>query len=209
MIASLSGCRPVDGDGDIDRQANLIGKPSACREVGPAVLFNTKPFSWLRLMLPRLRLGGGGDGVEAFACVFDSFNSVEAGRWGSAFLANQRLSDDDRIAKQTLTFCFYACLATKPVSTFVGHALKEWSARLNPPALEIQVNWAASSGIWSPVFPRFSISCLDECGVQVGCVASLRRRATNDATLCPAIEVHGSTPPFRGCTLTTDRKPTR
>ena len=37
-------------------------------------------------------------------------------------LANQSLSGDDRIAGQTLTFCFCACLATKPVSTFVGHA---------------------------------------------------------------------------------------
>ena len=35
-----------------------------------------------------------------------------------------RLSGDDRIAIQTLTFCFSACLATKPVSTFVGQAHK-------------------------------------------------------------------------------------
>ena len=33
------------------------------------------------------------------------------------------LSDDDRLARQTLTLGFSACLATKPASTFVGHAL--------------------------------------------------------------------------------------
>ena len=32
-------------------------------------------------------------------------------------------SGADRIARQTLTFGFCACLATKPVPTFVGHAL--------------------------------------------------------------------------------------
>ena len=33
------------------------------------------------------------------------------------------LSDDDSLARQTLTLGFSACPATKPASTFVGHAL--------------------------------------------------------------------------------------
>ena len=41
------------------------------------------------------------------------------------------LSDDARIARQSLTLCFFACLATKPVSTFVGHALSEHARRLD------------------------------------------------------------------------------
>ena len=43
----------------------------------------------------------------------------ETGQNDNVRAKRQSLSGDDRIARQTLTFCFSACLATKPVSTFV------------------------------------------------------------------------------------------
>ena len=102
-IARLATRRPAE-------IASLVAALSvrAAREPTLRLLISIKGIGIRTALAIRVRLPEIGARAEAAAL---------------AGLAPWSLSDDDRIARRTLAFCFSACLATKPVSTFVGHAL--------------------------------------------------------------------------------------
>lgn len=93
LFARLAQRGPVDGDGDIDGKTNFVRKQRGCFEVRPAVLFDTPPFSCWRLMLPRLRLGGGG-GAEAEAR--EKFISKRAGAGKNRCVLGQLMASPPR-----------------------------------------------------------------------------------------------------------------
>ena len=138
-VASTVGTDLANGlvSGDLVRQ---IGQDRCIANTGPghfdgADFQRFRGYSKVNLApLPRLRWSGLLCAPLAVAFRLDpgavdqqvqSPGALAMGNCnGQPFLAaRQSLSDDDRIARQTLTLCFCACLTTKPVSTFVGHAL--------------------------------------------------------------------------------------